>query len=1687
MSAALITSNDALDKAGTDSLVKYETALRKSGVSQDVATAKLAAYKAQLTQVNALEQKRREQHLARALSPQLTDIGVSLYSGQAPLTVLLQQGGQIADLLRLSGVEAQNFGKALRDAFSSMIPVMATVAQGLGQFAFGLFQEAGAGVVNFIGKVTGISTAMEIAKRAIVSGREENFKYIASLQRIGAVASTVAATGIAALIAGMILLGLEYKKIIQAEAELTNALATSGGALGISKTEAVAAAEGMASLGVGTLKAVAAITEIAKAGNIGKESLELITKAAIDLEKTAGISIEETAKQYAKLQEDPAKALTDIAQKTGLVDKATLDYVYSLEQQGDKTEAARVATFALASAHAQVASEIRDNWSPIESLWNDIKSAIGRVKQEIYDLTTSNAVVGALRTVWEAVAVTVSEVWFTIKGVGKEIGGIGAQIGAVLSGNFAQAAEIGRQMKVDAAAARQAQDEFTASLLNRSKQETKFFNQNKEQNSEYAKWRKENDQALDKSISKSDKYKAKEIEMQQAVLAGTVSQIEADKALAGWKKIILGEEKTKKDPSENYYAALMREATNNTIAANTATQELTKSEQKLLEVKADPRFAKLTATQQADVIAKYDAAIAAERQTAMTEKLAKAEEHRLKLLGKSEGIGKQYYADMQKLEEFAKVAGWSREEIEELTRAVFKSTPAWKAYEKALEDVNTASRKFQEDSLASQASVLQENQSLDHRLSLLGRTAEEQKAITIEYQRANKIREVDIKLARKLREIEEEIAKAKKKGLPESDYQSLIDAEIQARKDAAEQHKVINREVSVQYAEDMQREIDAIKSGISDSIVTALFEGGKAGSKKLRDVLVNTLRQKVTIVVDAVVNTLLGNVVGSVFGGAGASAGGGGGSILGAISNGFSALTGGLSSSISNSFASFAMSSTGQSLGLSSMAADGMGPPALTNMGTTLGSAAGMLGSGLAGYGISSAISGGYTTGGNTVNILSGISSAFLGPIAGIVGGLVNRAFGRKLKDTGIQGTFGGEEGFKGEAYKFYEGGWFRSDKTRTSELDSGVTKMLSTAFKTMQVQVGTFATTLGLSTDKIAGFTTSMKVSLQGLKDDEIQAKLQEALATANNELAEQVIGTWETTTSTVEKTITASTYVASEYAREGEKAIDTLTRLATSLSTANNAFDILGYTLYESSLAGADMASKLIDVFGGLEKFTTAISFYYDNFYSQEEKRNNLVKQATDVLAKYNLTLPSSNEAYRKLVESQDRTTDSGRELFAVLVNLAPTFKQITDITSEAAQVVEDSFARENEILRLTGQEVLAVARERDKELAALDPTNRALQERIYALQDEQSAIEKSKAAAEAAAQAHEKLVAKLTELARTAMQILDNAVKKEKEAAKSTFDALMKDIDSRRNITIKAFEAQKNMLTAAVEGAKDLANVLSAEADRIRGYVTGMKLASNPMDMLGGALSAQARLKAGDTSNAVLEAATNIDPEMFATWADYATNFFATQGIISDFADKADRQVSEAVSQVALLEHQLELTELQHQADLEHYTRLEEAAKVSLETQIAYYDSILEIANMQLEEALGTKLAVMSLGDAMSNFSSAVARLSMVTKNEVTSVLPSLSGIPSFDVGTNYVPNDMIAQIHKGEAIIPAAYNPSNPKSSQDLDSKVVEVLIEVKTILSGIQTTTVEQKIATDKLVKLIDETTEGGTGRLPQPA
>ena len=70
---------------------------------------------------------------------------------------------------------------------------------------------------------------------------------------------------------------------------------------------------------------------------------------------------------------------------------------------------------------------------------------------------------------------------------------------------------------------------------------------------------------------------------------------------------------------------------------------------------------------------------------------------------------------------------------------------------------------------------------------------------------------------------------------------------------------------------------------------------------------------------------------------------------------------------------------------------------------------------------------------------------------------------------------------------------------------------------------------------------------------------------------------------------------------------------------------------------------------------------------------------------------------------------------------------------------------------------------------------------------------------------------------------------------------------------------------------------------------------------------------------------------------------------------------------------------------------------------------------------------------------------------TLTGLRAVVAALKGdpIPAFAVGTNYVPRDMLAQIHEGEAIVPKAFNPwagGGMPASGGGNSKQLEVLME-----------------------------------------
>jgi tetratricopeptide (TPR) repeat protein len=157
----------------------------------------------------------------------------------------------------------------------------------------------------------------------------------------------------------------------------------------------------------------------------------------------------------------------------------------------------------------------------------------------------------------------------------------------------------------------------------------------------------------------------------------------------------------------------------------------------------------------------------------------------------------------------------------------------------------------------------------------------------------------------------------------------------------------------------------------------------------------------------------------------------------------------------------------------------------------------------------------------------------------------------------------------------------------------------------------------------------------------------------------------------------------------------------------------------------ASNDAKIALVELSGGIENFSGMLSSYYDNFYSDAEKAGRTWVELTDALHEAGVTtIPRTRAEYRKLVESVNLNSESGRELYNTLLQLAPAFASVTesatiadnqlrDNLEKARQAVQDAYDRESGVIRTAidrlGQFAEAIRKFRDslyldKELSPL-----------------------------------------------------------------------------------------------------------------------------------------------------------------------------------------------------------------------------------------------------------------------------------------------------------------------------------------------------------------------------------------------
>ncbi|MGR1216626.1 phage tail tape measure protein [Metapseudomonas otitidis] len=235
----------------------------------------------------------------RGVPAQMTDIFVSLQAGQNPLTVFLQQGGQLKDM----------FG-------------------GIGPAA----RAVGGYILGMVNPYTLAAAAVGALAIAYYKGSEEQDQFRLSLERTGNAAGTTADE-----LAGM------------AE-RVGDTIGTTG-------------------------KAAEVLTLLAGTGKITSDAFERIAISAIAWEKAGGQAAAATVAEFAKLGDDPVKAVLELNDKYNFLTASVFEQIRALQDEGDTIGASRVAWGELSDTLDERSERIKTNLGAIEKGWQGIVGA----------------------------------------------------------------------------------------------------------------------------------------------------------------------------------------------------------------------------------------------------------------------------------------------------------------------------------------------------------------------------------------------------------------------------------------------------------------------------------------------------------------------------------------------------------------------------------------------------------------------------------------------------------------------------------------------------------------------------------------------------------------------------------------------------------------------------------------------------------------------------------------------------------------------------------------------------------------------------------------------------------------------------------------------------------------------------------------------------------------------------------------------------------------------------------------------------------------------------------------------------------------------------------------------------------------------------------------------------------------
>ena len=264
----------------------------------------------------------------------------------------------------------------------------------------------------------------------------------------GYVLGLISPLTIAAAAAGLLIYA--FSKGASESAAFQQTIIMTGNASGVTVGQLNAMAQSIGAVTGTQGKAAEALNTMAGSGAVASKNLEAFTTTAIELEKTVGQSVAETASKFKQLADEPLKASIKFNESLNYLTSSTYKHIRALEEQGRKTEAVEVAQNAYAQASQRQADQVAQSAGIMERAWRSLWGVVTKAWDAMAGIGREQTINDRLGAVNKQIAELESQ-RAKPSGIGSAFGGMALQGGAdpnterALTQLRAQAAALGAQ------------------------------------------------------------------------------------------------------------------------------------------------------------------------------------------------------------------------------------------------------------------------------------------------------------------------------------------------------------------------------------------------------------------------------------------------------------------------------------------------------------------------------------------------------------------------------------------------------------------------------------------------------------------------------------------------------------------------------------------------------------------------------------------------------------------------------------------------------------------------------------------------------------------------------------------------------------------------------------------------------------------------------------------------------------------------------------------------------------------------------------------------------------------------------------------------------------------------------------------------------------------------------------------